>query len=335
MKKKILIAACAFAAALSLMSSVLSAQVTDTTKKQSSTGVQTSTSPLIVAPARPAQSSRAISDSAIIAMLQVSATQEIAAAELAATKAQSDRVKRFAETLKTDHAKALQDLQTYAQRMGAGSTGMPSGMVRDSAMRAKDSTRSGRDNSAMSGRRDSSSIVGRDTAAVRDTSSTGRDPSAMAGQRDSSRMVQSELPPGKDSVGVRHDSVLVGRDSTLAGRRDTTMAGQIARDSMKPGRESGVTTPVTGQPGYPANKPGNEPEVTFENLQSLSGHEFDHGFIRLQVEHHQEEINHLRNDIIPMIKDSGLKSLVQRQLPTLGAHLREAQAIEAYLKTVN
>lgn len=325
MKKRFLLPACALAAALTLPGA-LSAQVTDTSKSP--------TSPLVTRPVIPAAGqTRVMTDSAIVAMLQVSHNQEIATAELAQNKAESNRVKRFAETLKTDHSKALQELQNYAGRMsnGASGMGMPSG-IRDTARGRMDSTRTGRDNSAMNGRRDPSSIVGNDTAAVRDSSTSGRDMSAMAGRRDSSRMVQSELPPGKDSVGMRHDSVMTGRDSTLAGRRDTSMAGRIVRDSAQPGRQSGVTGGVTGQQAYP---PGNAGDPDLVRLQSLSGREFDNHFIQLQVDHHQEEINHLRNDIIPLIKDSGLKALVQRQLPIMGAHLREAQAIEAYLKTAH
>jgi putative membrane protein len=222
MKKHLLFAACSLAAALVLVPDGASAQVTDTTKKDTSA----------VRPAPPANQDRsqaarpagAISDSAIIAMLQVSHTQQIAAADEALQRAQSDRVKRFAETLKNDHTKALAELDQFSQRMGAG---IPGAVKTDSA--------------------------------------------AKVTQPDSVAQKPAEAPPA------------------------------VPADSG-----SGVT-----------------------------GHEFDHGFVRLQVEHHETEINHLRNDVIPMIKDSDLKSLVQRQLPILGRHLTTARELEAFLKTTN
>lgn len=254
MKKLSLLAACAFAAAaLALLTDRASAQATDTTKKDTA-AVRPAPTPTETAngTARPAG---AISDSAIIAMLQLSHAQEIAAAEMAAQRAQSPRVKRFAETLKTDHGKALQDLDAYAQRMQTtASRGMPSG--------------------------------------VRDPSAVGR----------------------RDSAMVRPDSGTMLSDSAKVGREPGT------------GRRDSVVT---------EQKPAERPEVSFDNIQGLTGHEFDHGFVRLQVQHHQTEINHLRNDVIPMIRDSGLKSLVQGQLPILGRRLTEARELEAVLKTTN
>ncbi|MEO8295627.1 MAG: DUF4142 domain-containing protein, partial [Gemmatimonadota bacterium] len=128
MKTTMISAACAIAAALALMPAGASAQGTDTTR--SSTRDSSSMTRPTTASTNQNRISGAISDSAIIAMLQLSDTEEIAAADLAMTKASSDRVKRFAEELKTDHSKALQELQAYAQRMSnGGSSGMASGMA--------------------------------------------------------------------------------------------------------------------------------------------------------------------------------------------------------------
>lgn len=227
MTKNLLLAASTLAAALVLMPETASGQNADTTKKDTP------------AAARPAG---AISDSAIIAMLQLSHTQQVAAAEMASTRAQSDRVKQFAETLKTDHGKALQELEAFAARLDAGNRGMSSGVARDSG----------------------ASQPGRDSAAAKKP---------------------AEQPPEKPAE-------------------------------------------------HPAPS-GNPPEVSFENLGGLSGHEFEHGFVRLQVQHHETEINHLRNDVIPMIKNSDLKALVQGYLPALGRHLTQARDLEGYLKTTN
>ena len=263
--KTYFLSALALAAAMSFAAGGASAQVVDSTKKipPAPTAVNTS-----VTPQSNAKVAGAISDSAIIAMLQVAHTQQIAAAELAVTRAQSPRVKAFAEELKADHSKALQELQAYAERLRGG---MSSGVARDSG-------RVGRDNNAALGRRDSVASTP-DSVVVPDTSTSGRDANAAVGRR----------------------------DSAMITRPDST-----------------VTPPKT-----------NVPDVTFENLPALSGHEFDHGFIRLQIQHHDTEINHLRNDVIPMIKDSGLKNLVQKELPVLGKHLRDARDIEAHLKTTN
>lgn len=253
MKKLSLFAALSVtAAALTLMPDRASAQVTDTTKKDTA-AVRPAPAPT-QNPTQAIGPAGAISDSAIIAMLQLSHTQQIAAAELAAQRAQSPRVKRFAEALKNDHGKALQELAAYAQRMHASHRGMPSGV------------------------RDPSAIGRRDSALVR-----------------------------PDSGAMMSDSAKVGREPNH-GRRDSIVADQ---------------------------KPAELPEVSVDNVQGLTGHEFDHGFVRLQVQYHETEINHLRNDVIPMIRDSGLKALVQRELPILGRHLTEARELEAVLKTTN
>lgn len=271
MKKYSFLAACSLAAALVLMPDAASGQIPDSAKKDTAAvrpaPPPTQNRPAPAAAARPAG---AISDSAIIAMLQLSHTQQIAAAELAAKQAQSDRVKRFAETLKTDHGKALQELEAYAQRMqaGAGNQGMPSGV--------------GRDNN-VTGRRDSAAAKPDSSAMIPDSAKVGRDPNANVGRRDS-----AVAEPAK---------------------------------------------PEEPKPEQP--KPAGQPEVSFENLGSLSGHEFDHGFVRLQVQHHETEISHLRNDVIPMIRDSGLKALVQGELPILGRHLTMARELEGFLKTTN
>ena len=133
MKKHSLLAACAIAAAMVLMPDRASGQIPDTTKKDTSAVRPTPTSTQNRPDAQPGvRPAGAISDSAIIAMLQLSHTQQIAAAEIASQRAQSDRVKRFAETLKTEHGKALQELEAFAARMQADPSkqGMPSGVGR-------------------------------------------------------------------------------------------------------------------------------------------------------------------------------------------------------------
>lgn len=153
MKKHLLVAACSLAAALILMPDEASSQVADSAKKDTSavrpTPPPTQNRPDASAAARPGG---AISDSAIIAMLQLSHTQQIAAAELAGQRAQSDRVKQFAETLKNDHGKALQELEAFAQRLQAGDSkqGMPSGVGRDNNVTGRrDSAMAQPDSSAM------------------------------------------------------------------------------------------------------------------------------------------------------------------------------------------
>jgi putative membrane protein len=220
MKKLLLLAACSLAAVLVLVPDEAMAQVADSAKKDTS-AARPAPPPTQERPA--ARPAGPISDSAIIAMLQVSHAQQIAAADEALQRAQSDRVKRFAETLKNDHTKALAELEQFSQRMGAG---MPGAVKIDSVAKV----------------------------------------------------------PGPDSA---------------------------------------------------AQKPAEQPPVRADSGQGVTGHEFDHGFVRLQVEHHETEINHLRNDVIPMIKDSGLKALVQRQLPILGRHLATARELEGFLKTTN
>jgi len=222
MKKHLLFAACSLAAVLVLVPDEARAQVADTAKKD--TSAARPVSPPTQDRTQAARPAGAISDSAIIAMLQLSHTTEIAAADEALQRAQSDRVKRYAETLKNDHTRALAELEQFSQRMGAG------------------------------------------------------------------------------------------------------MPGPVKTDSV---------AKVT-QPDSMAQKPAIVPAAPADSSASgVAGHEFDHGFVRLQVEHHETEINHLRNEVIPMIKNSDLKALVQKQLPILGRHLASARELEGFLKTTN
>lgn len=221
MKKHLLLAACSLVAALALVPDEAIAQVADTAKKD--TSAARPVPPPSQDRTQAARPAGAISDSAIIAMLQVEHAAQIAAADEALQRASSDRVKRFAETLKNDHTKALAELEQFSQRMGAG------------------------------------------------------------------------------------------------------MPGAVKLDSV---------AKVTG-PDSMAQKPTEVPAAPADSGNGVAGHEFDHGFVRGQVEHHETEINHLRNDVIPMIKDSGLKALVQGQLPILGRHLATARELEGFLKTTN
>jgi predicted outer membrane protein len=260
MKKTFFISACTLAAALAFSATSGSAQVPE---KKDSVPVKKDSVPAVNPPAQEkraelgAKPAGAISDSAIIAMLQVAHTQEIAAADLALSKSQSEQVKKFAEELKAEHGKALEELQQFADRMknDQAGQGMPSGMVKDTATPRRDSAQAGRPDSAYA-------------------------------------------PP------------------------------------VKPPEVGVPNKPEVNPEGQPA-KPEGQPGVSFENLSSLSGHEFDHGFVRLQVQEHEAQISKLRNDVIPMIKDSDLKVLVQRQLPVLGRHLTEARELEQHLKTIN
>ena len=245
MKKHILLAACSLIAALALVPNEATAQVADTAKKD--TSAARPVAPPTQERTQTARPAGPITDSAIIAMLQVSHTEQIAAAEEALARASSERVKRFAETLKNDHTKALAELEQFSQQMGAG---MPSAVKTDSVAK------------------------------------------------------------------VAAPDSMVQKPADSLSQRPADSLAQKPADSL-------------------AQKPVDGPASRADSSQGVAGHEFDHGFVRLQVEHHETEINHLRNDVIPMIKDSGLKALVQRQLPILGRHLTTARELEGFLKTTN
>jgi predicted outer membrane protein len=163
-------------AALALVTSAASAQVTDTTKK---TGY-----PINPPPAIGNQVTPAVGDADIARQLIEANRKEVEEARAAQTQGQSSRVKSLAQRLDRDHSKAADDLEAWlAKKGGAVGAGMPNGMAHDSAKMNADSARLGRDNNKM-GDTSRVAIQGNDTMKV----SQGNDsmnvtpPAANAGQ---------------------------------------------------------------------------------------------------------------------------------------------------------
>jgi predicted outer membrane protein len=154
-------------AALALVTSAASAQVTDTTKKAY---------PVVnPPPAVGSQVAPAVGDADIARQLIEANRKEVADARTAQSQAESGRVKSLAQRLDRDHSKAADDLENWlAKHGGAVGAGMPGGMPHDSAKMNADSARLGRDNNKM-GDTAQVAIQGNDTAKV-------TPPAANAGQ---------------------------------------------------------------------------------------------------------------------------------------------------------
>ena len=173
-----------------------------------------------------------LSDSAVIAMLQVANTQQVAAADLAISNSNSEEVREFARTLKSDHQAVLDQLDAIASQLAGNSlpdSGMAAGMPSDSAQ-----------------------------------------------------------PMTKDDE-----------------HRD-------------------ITHPVT-----PANADASTGVMS--SLEALKGHEFDHGFVRLEINEHKKEIEHLQNDVLPRIENPELKQAIEASIPKLQDHLQKAVELEKML----
>ena len=107
-------------------------------------------------------------------------------------------------------------------------------------------------------------------------------------------------------------------------KSDSGMSSGVASDSAK------VEPPVAvAPPDSAAPPPAPAPTADF---QGKTGKDFDRAWIDAMKGAHQSALDDLRNNVIPRIQDTTLKALVQGLLPTIGAHLREAEQIEAELK---
>lgn len=212
------------AAALAMLTvaaagNTMSAQVQDTTKQIDSTEV------MPTMPATPTTSvdistetGVTLSDSAVIAMLQVSNAQQVAAANLAIENSENAKVRAFAQELKSAHLASQSSLKSVANRLDSG--------------------------------------------------------------------------------------------------KDRGMAAGIPTDSMK--TDSTYEAPAADA-GFLAP------------LEALEGHEFDHGFVRLEIDNHEKLINKLQTEVIPGVKDAQLKSTLEAMVPKLKAHLRAAVELEKAL----
>jgi predicted outer membrane protein len=148
---------------------------------------------------------------------------------------------------------------------------------------------------------------------------------------------------GGMSSGMANDSVKVP-DSMVTPRPvpDSVVPQKPVPDSVVP--QKPVPDSVVTQ-----NPPKNPPDTTYANQETRNqpvtqpaeqpsptagktGKEFDQAFLAAMVSEHETAIRDLRENIIPRIQDSDLKHKVQGFLPTLGNHLRDAQALQAAIK---
>lgn len=190
-----------------------------------------------------------LSDSAVIAMLQVANTQQVAAADLAIQNSSSEEVKAFARALKSDHQAALDELNTLSSQLAANPSadrGMAAGMA--------DSTR----------------------------------PAANPDER----------------------------------KKDVTQAGAMKNPADKADKADKAKDAY----GHADANVG-----FMSSLKALKGHEFDHGFVRLQINEHKREIEHLQNEVLPKVQNPALKQAIQSTIPKLQDHLQKAVDLEKML----
>jgi putative membrane protein len=183
-----------------------------------------------------------LSDSAVIAMLQVANTQQVAAADLAIRNGNSEEVKEFARTLKADHQAALDKLSALSSQLATGPSndrGMAAGMPADSA---------------------------RPMANPDERKEDITDPGAPNAKADARADVHADADAG-----------------------------------------------------------------FLSSLEALKGHEFDHGFVRLEINEHKKEIEYLQNEVLPKIENPELKQAIQSTIPTLQDHLQKAVDLEKML----
>ena len=89
----------------------------------------------------------------------------------------------------------------------------------------------------------------------------------------------------------------------------------------------GMSSGMAGDSAKP-----NPPSSDTPSYQGKTGKDFDKAWIEAIEDEHKAAIEDLRDNVIPRIQDSTLKSLAEGLLPVMGNHLREAESIEAELK---
>ncbi len=129
-------------------------------------------------------------------------------------------------------------------------------------------------------------------------------------------------------MGAMHDS--------MGGMRHDSMS-QMNTDSARLGRDNNRMDDSThmrmqhDSAGYNAGQ-GHQDMDQEHSWQGKTGAEFDKAWVESLEDEHKKEIDDLRNNIIPRIQDSSLKIMVQRQMPDMGAHLRELEQLEHEIK---
>ena len=109
-------------------------------------------------------------------------------------------------------------------------------------------------------------------------------------------------------------------------QRDHAKAIADLQDFLKKSH-SGMSSGMAGD-----SAKANPPSLDGASYQGKTGKDFDKAWIEAIEAEHRLAIDDLRDNVIPKIQDSSLKSLVQGLLPVMGTHLREAEQIEAELK---
>ena len=115
-------------------------------------------------------------------------------------------------------------------------------------------------------------------------------------------------------------------------KSDSGMSSGVASDSAKVEPLVAVAPPDSAAPPPAPPDSAAPPPAPPADFQGKTGKDFDRAWIDAMKGAHQSALDDLRNNVIPRIQDTTLKNLVQGLLPTIGAHLREIEAIEAELK---
>lgn len=73
-------------------------------------------------------------------------------------------------------------------------------------------------------------------------------------------------------------------------------------------------------------------QTAISSLNNLSGEQFDHAFVRMQVTHHKKDLNQFRREVKNSM-DSDLREFATSNLPTLEQHLQKAQTLASQTGT--
>lgn len=120
--------------------------------------------------------------------------------------------------------------------------------------------------------------------------------------------------------GMPHDPAKMNADSARLGR-DNNKMGDTAQVAIQ-GNDTTRVAPPAANAGQ-----GENPDYA-----GKTGREFDKAWVETLEDMHKDAIENLRENIIPRIQDSELKKIVQNLLPTMGAHLRDLETLEAALR---
>src|SRR5690606_34295205 len=89
---------------------------------------------------------------------------------------------------------------------------------------------------------------------------------------------------------------------------------------------------ITPQPSNISQQLESQTQSTMQQLQNLSGAEFDRAYMQAMVQSHQQALNLVDQQLIPGTQDQQMRQALEQQVrPIIASHLELAQRLQQTL----